>query len=251
MSIKLATIASGSNGNSSLVISGNTVLMSDCGISFKRVTEGLSSLGVSSPDALLVTHSHTDHVGGALAVAKKFDIPIYMTSGTKAECQSVPDEYIKEITPGVSFSIGEIDVTPFGISHDTSSPVAFTFLNENTKAAIMTDTGIVTDEMIESLKGAESIIIESNHDEKMLFNGTYPYFLKKRISGKFGHMSNELCATVCKHLAANGTKNFILSHLSEHNNTEELAFQCTDSLLKAANINYTLKVAKKNVPIFL
>ena len=251
MSITLSTIASGSSGNSNLIVSGNTVIMSDCGISLQKALAGLFELGITAPAALLISHSHTDHTKGAALIAKKFDIPVYLTEETKKECSFIPDEFVKLIHPEESFDILGLSILPFSVSHDTSSPVAFTFTDNIEKAAVITDTGIMTDKMFSHIKGSKSIIIESNHDEKMLFEGPYPYFLKKRISGDKGHMSNKLCAAVCKNLAESGTRNFLLAHLSEHNNTEELAFICADTALDKTGLNYNLKVAKKDIPICL
>ena len=251
MSIVLSTVSSGSSGNSNIIASGNTVIMSDCGISLKKALAGLSTLGIKSPDALLVTHSHSDHIKGASLIAKKFDIPIYLTEETLKECSSIPKEYANIIHPGEVFNIKSIDILPFSVSHDTASPVAFTFTDKDSKASVITDTGIMTEDMFNNLKYSESIIIESNHDEKMLAEGPYPYFLKKRISGNKGHISNRVCASVCKALAESGTKKFLLAHLSEHNNTEELAMECTSASLSATCCNYTLKIAKKDVPITL
>ncbi len=251
MSFHLATIASGSSGNSNLIISENTLIMSDCGISGKKVFAGLNHLGLKAPDALLLTHSHSDHVKGAYILAKKFDIPIYATKETFRDCSFIPGEYMKEIVPGKSFNISGVSVMPFQVSHDTASSVAYTFSKDNTKVAVMTDTGVVTEEMYSHLKGAESIIIESNHDEKMLMEGPYPYFLKRRISGDKGHMSNNLCAAIAKRLLNDGTEHFMLAHLSEHNNTETLAFGASTEALSETGLSYTLKIAKKDEPSVL
>ena len=213
MSIRLATIASGSSGNSNLIISENTVIMSDCGISGKKFFSGLSELGLNAPDALLITHSHSDHTKGANIICKKFDIPVYMTKETYQECTFIPEEYVKFIVPDEEFTVSGIKIHPFSISHDTKSPVAYTFTKDGDKASVITDTGIFTNEMFSHIKGSESIIIESNHDEKMLMEGPYPYFLKKRIAGNKGHMSNSLCASVVSELLKNGTHNFMLAHL--------------------------------------
>ena len=249
MSITLSTIASGSSGNSNLIVSGNTVIMSDCGISLKKALSGLYELGITKPDALLISHSHSDHVKGAALIAKKFNIPIYLTEETKKECTAIPDDCTIIIRPGESFNISGVNILPFSVSHDTASPVAFSFSDNDDKASVITDTGIMTEEMFNHIKGSKSIIIESNHDEKMLYEGPYPYFLKKRIAGNKGHMSNTLCASVCKSLAESGTEKFLLAHLSEHNNTEELARECTTEVLSATGLKYILKIAKKDLPI--
>lgn len=248
MSLNLATIASGSSGNANLIISENTVIISDCGISGKKFFSGLDSLGIKAPDALLLTHSHTDHTKGVPLICKKLNIPVFTTRETYSECSFIPGEYVNFITPGEEFSVSDVKILPFSVSHDTKKPVAYTFHTESDKASVITDTGIFTEEMFDYIKGSKSVIIESNHDEKMLMEGPYPYFLKKRIAGNKGHMSNSLCASVCRALAESGTKNFLLAHLSEHNNTEELARECTKTALDEAGIDYVLRVAKKDAP---
>ena len=171
MSIALATIASGSSGNCNIITSGNTVIMSDCGISGKKALAGLSSLCLHAPDAILISHSHTDHIKGAYTVAKKFDIPVYITNETLDECVSLPKEITVEISPEKAFSISDLTIKPFSVSHDTKLPLAYTFQTKTEKAAVITDTGIITEQMLAELRGSKSIIIESNHDEKMLMDG--------------------------------------------------------------------------------
>ncbi len=248
MSFKIGTIASGSSGNSSIILSGNTFIMTDCGISLKKAMEGLSELGISQPDALLITHPHTDHIKGAHILAKKFDIPVYTTEETKKECILIPKEQFITVKEGESFYINDVSVTPFASSHDTPSSLGFTFTTSFSKVSILTDTGLVTEEMFSYLKGSEGVIIESNHDEEMLKNGPYPYFLKARIKSEKGHLSNLDCAKVCRELLLSGTKNFLLAHLSEHNNTEDLAFNSTFNTLRELNFPFNLKIAKKSTP---
>ncbi len=248
MSLSIGTIASGSSGNSSVILSGNTFIMTDCGISLKKALEGLSALGLFAPDALLITHPHSDHIKGAHLLAKKFDIPVYITEETKKDCVLIPDEQFVTIKSGESFYIKNILVTPFNTSHDTPSSLGFTFEAEGDKASILTDSGIVTEEMFSFIKGSKSIIIESNHDEAMLDNGPYPQFLKVRIKGKCGHLSNKACSEACKKLLLSGTENFLLAHLSEHNNKEELAFKENFEALSSLNIPFNLKIAKKSTP---
>ncbi|MDO5479156.1 MAG: MBL fold metallo-hydrolase [Clostridia bacterium] len=251
MSLTLATIASGSSGNANLIISENALIMSDCGISGKKVFSGLEALGLKSPDALLITHSHSDHTKGANIICKKYNIPVYMTKETYSECSFIPEEFVRFILPDEEFTISGIRIHPFSVSHDTKNPVAYTFSTTDDKASVVTDTGIFTSEMFSHIKGSKSIIIESNHDEKMLLEGPYPYFLKRRIAGDKGHMSNRLCASVASALLKNGTKNFMLSHISEHNNTEALAFSESDKTLSETGLPYTLRIAKKDVPTVL
>lgn len=248
MSLFLGTIASGSSGNSSVISYKNTFIMADCGISLKKALEGISALGLSHPDALLITHPHSDHIKSAHTIAKKFDIPVYATEETKKDLTLIPDGQFITIKSGEPFYINDILVTPFDTSHDTASSLGFTFYADCHKASLLTDTGIVTDLMLSFMKGSKSVIIESNHDEEMLNNGPYPPFLKARIRGKKGHLSNRDSAKISRELLLTGTKNFLLAHLSEHNNKDELAFNETYASLSSLNIPFNLKVAKKSTP---
>lgn len=248
MSLSLFSIASGSKGNCYLIASGHTLLMSDCGISFKKAAEGLSALGFTRPDALLLTHSHTDHVRSAALIAKTYDIPVYLTAGTAGEVPSLSDLPLSYIAPGTPFTVGGITAEAFSVSHDTAEPVAYTYSDGGDKASVMTDTGIVTGEMEDKLRGSSSVIIESNHDEKMLKNGPYPPFLKARILGEYGHLENGCCARLCRLLSESGTSRFLLAHLSEHNNTPALARSATEAALSGA---YTLKIADSSTPLAL
>ncbi len=248
MSFKIGTIASGSSGNSAVILSGNTFIMSDCGISLKSTLYGINELGLKAPDALLITHPHSDHIKGAHLLAKKFDIPFYATEETIRDCPLLPREQFVPIKPGKSFHINDVWVTPFDTSHDTPSSLGFTFKDSSDKVSILTDSGEVSDFMLSFLSGSSKVIIESNHDEKMLALGHYPEFLKRRIKSKKGHLSNSDCAKVCRELLLKGTSGFLLAHLSEHNNTEELAFNSAFDTLSQLNTPFTLKIAKKSTP---
>lgn len=250
MKISLSSIASSSKGNCYIISAGSTVIMSDCGISIKKIEEGLSLLALPRPDALLLTHSHVDHIKSAKAVIKRFSLPTYITEQTFFEGGFPTREGFKTIVPGTPFTVGSIGITPFSLYHDAAA-VGFIFETDDDKAALITDTGIVTEEMLSLVYGASSVIIEANHDTSMVMNGSYPEFLKKRILGGHGHLSNDDCAEACRCLLRHGTRSFLLAHLSQNNNTPEAAFTCVDSLLKESGGSYTLKTAYAAAPCTL
>mgnify|MGYP002517883140 FL=1 len=250
MKLSLYSISSSSSGNCYAVSSGETSILSDCGISLKKITSGLSELGVGSLGALLISHAHSDHIKCADAVMKKFGVPLYITKDALKESGLSFSGEVNIITPEVPFSVGNIKVTPFSVSHDAST-VAFTFEAESDKASLITDTGVMTDGMLSHLKGSSSVIIEANHDVSLLMSGSYPYFLKARIKGERGHLSNDDCAKACLSLLNDGTTSFMLAHLSSQNNTPETAFGTVDAVLSRSGKKYTLKTALKNAPCAL
>ena len=250
MNISLYSIASSSSGNCYAVSDGETAILSDCGISLKRILSGLSSLGVPQIKALLITHAHGDHIKSAEAVIKNLNIPLYITKDALSESGLSVTGEVNIIAPETPFAVGGITVTPFSVSHDASA-VAFTFETDSDKASFITDTGIITKAMLSHLKGSSGVIIEANHDVELLKSGSYPYFLKARIKGERGHLSNDDCAEACLYLLNEGTKSFMLAHLSSQNNTPETAYNTVNARLSQSGKTYTLKTAQKSVPCAL
>ena len=225
----ICPIASGSKGNSYLITNGNTNILLDCGISLKSLKLGLNSFGKSPEDlsAIVVTHEHSDHTKGIGTAIRRHNIPVYATLETwRAMYQPltpIPDDAIKVIEKEKSFTIGGIKICAFPISHDAADPVGYSFSFGGKKISTVTDTGIVTEEILEAIKGSGIALIESNHDRNMLMIGKYPLPLKQRISGNKGHLSNEAAGTLAQILVKSGTKKLLLGHLSEENNYPELA----------------------------
>lgn len=251
MMTTLASLASGSSGNCHLIRFGDICFLSDCGISARSALQRLKMLNVPRVHAIFVTHSHIDHIRSVGRLAHQLGVPIYMSYGTAEELSAVPKEAIVCFHPGDSLSVSGITVKSFPVFHDTSSPVAYTFSDSGDKAAVITDTGDVDEDMCRELDGSSGIIIEANHDLDMLKNGPYPRFLQERIAGPFGHLSNDRCASICRRLCAGGTSKFLLAHLSEKNNTPTLAFSAVDKQLKESGCAYTLKVAARDNPCVL
>lgn len=231
--MRLCSIASGSSGNCIYVGSEATHLLVDVGISGKRTETGLSSLGVSPRDldGILITHEHADHIAGIGVMARKYQVPIYATCGTiKAmkECSSIgriDENLLVEIQADKKLTIKDIVVNPMRISHDAAEPVAYRFSYGSKKVAICTDLGVYNDYTVECLKGMDALLLEANHDVKMLQVGPYPYYLKQRILGDRGHLSNENSGKLLSRILHDKLKTIILGHLSKENNLPELAYE--------------------------
>ena len=248
----LCTLTSGSSGNCSLLSFDGTNILIDCGISGKRLGEHLAELGLSGDDidAILITHEHIDHISGAGVVSRRFDIPVYATCQTHMAMNlgKIKDENIRIIEPDRPFEIGGVGINAFCIPHDAAAPVGYRFYCGSKKLSVATDIGMMTDELLCSLSGSETIILEANHDIEMLKNGPYPERLKARILSTSGHMSNGLCADTALLLAQRGAKNIMLAHLSEQNNTLQLAHDAVAGRLSADGAeagDVRLKVASR------
>lgn len=232
------SLISGSSGNATLVSDGRTTILVDCGMSGKRLEQALASIHLSPKeiDAIFITHEHIDHTAGAGVVCRRYQLPVYATAGTwqGMSLGKIPDGCIQTISAGSSFAVGSIGVEPFSISHDANEPVGFRFATDKKTYAIATDTGVMTDEIRRHLLGTDAVLLESNHDLDMLLYGTYPYPLKRRIQSAQGHLSNEDCAKTAVELAAGGTRHIMLGHLSQENNTPEIAYKTVENALRTA-----------------
>lgn len=229
------SLISGSSGNASLIKNEDTTILIDCGLSLKRLSEILYKFDINCTDidALLITHEHSDHIIGAGVLSRKFDIPIYATRETHEAMNIgvIKDYNIKEINPSLDFEIGSIGINTFHISHDAINPIGYSFYDKERKYSILTDTGIITDEILKSIHNSDYIMLEANHDVDMLMYGKYPFSLKKRILSDLGHMSNDYAAKVAIDLLENNTKNIMLSHLSDNNNTPDIAYKTVHNAL--------------------
>lgn len=250
------SLVSGSSGNCSLISDGKTTVLCDCGLGIRRLEELLKSIGIS-PDnlsAILITHEHSDHIKGAGVVSKKYGLPVFATEQTHNAMKNcgISDENIKYISPGKDFEIGTLGIKPFSIPHDAIDPVGYSFFYGNNKLSIATDIGHMNDYIFENIKGSIAVILESNHDITMLKNGRYPEFLKRRISGNFGHLSNNDAAQTALNLLESGTKHIMLAHLSNDNNTPKAALLETAELAKKSGIiagkDFSLSVANRYLP---
>ena len=231
--MRMMSIASGSSGNCTLVEQNDTVILVDAGISLKRIEEGLNAAERTGRDisGILITHEHNDHIKGLGVLLRKYDIPVYTTEGTIrgiSACRNMgkyDGSLFREVGKNDIISIGDIEVRFHPISHDAREPVCFSFHAGSSKAVVATDIGCYDDNLSQFLMNSDCMLIEANHDVHMLEVGPYPYELKRRILGEFGHLSNDSSGKLIKSLLNNHIKGLMLGHLSKENNFEELAYE--------------------------
>ncbi|MDE6910714.1 MAG: MBL fold metallo-hydrolase [Lachnospiraceae bacterium] len=231
--MRMCSIASGSSGNCIYIGTDATHLLVDAGISCKRTVEGLNQLGLTGKDidGVLITHEHSDHIGGLGVLCRKFGIPIYATEGTITAIKKVSnlgaidDSLFRAVRADEKFILKDITVNPMKISHDAAQPVAYRFQYGSRRMAVATDLGMYDEYTVESLRGMDALLLEANHDINMLQVGPYPYALKQRILGKKGHLSNEHSGRLLSRLLHDDLKTVFLGHLSKENNMAELAYE--------------------------
>lgn len=251
--MKLTSIASSSEGNSIFVGTDQTKLLVDCGISAKRVEAALEELDLTVPefDGILVTHEHTDHIKGLGVIARRYQLPIFATCKTidaifeYKNLGKVDKALFQPIEKDQPFWLGDIQVEASSIWHDAADPVCYSFYSDGIKASIATDLGDYDEYLIEKIQNPDILFVEANHDVNMLQVGKYPYYLKRRILGSHGHLSNERCAQLIDDVAGANTQKVYLGHLSKENNYEKLAYETVKvSLHNHAGL--PLEVAKRN-----
>lgn len=249
---KVCQLFSGSSGNSIYIASQGTKILVDAGVSAKRLTGALDSIGENPQEltAILVTHEHSDHIKGIRVFAKKYNIPVFAEENVLEKLYDGG-----HITDGVTadkisdnMELGGIEIQPFHNSHDSIACVGYRLnLKDGRSVSVCTDTGYVTDEAKDKITGSDLVFLESNHEVTMLENGPYPYQLKQRILSSKGHLSNDACSEFALELVKSGTTRLVLSHLSRENNYPTLAYQTTLSKLcdngLTENVDFRLKVS--------
>lgn len=257
------TLASGSSGNAILVGEGNRNLLVDCGISGKSLLHNLSQLNILNTEieGIVVTHEHVDHIRGVGVLARKLKIPIYATSGLW-EAMSPSLGKIAEnqrIEVRDSFSCAGLDVLLYPTSHDSRESYGLKVSRprqedkEALAVGIATDSGRITEEMHRHLKGCDAFVVEANYDDQMLKFGSYPAYLKKRISGHYGHLENKQLAEGLLEWMTENTQRIVLAHLSEENNTPEIALSTVMRILRDSNrsreyMDVQVQVAPRHSP---
>ena len=237
MSLQFASLGSGSSGNSTLVRVDDTLLLVDVGFSAKAITERLATLDINPADlnAILVSHEHSDHVKGLSVLSRKHNIPVWLTRGTYQKLKDKKLPCVEFIHPHGSFCIGDAKITPFPIPHDAAEPCQYIVGDGKRRVAIATDMGFVTEYVYDQLTGIDALLLEANYDGQMLSNGSYPWALRKRIDGNYGHLSNDQSATLAAALEHGGLQKLCLGHLSENNNTPDTALDSVANRLRRAN----------------
>jgi len=224
---RFSSLGSGSRGNATLVQSGSTCVMLDCGFSEKQARQRLEQQGLefSAVSAIVVTHEHSDHINGVGAVARKHNIPVYMTRGTAAQGRHGEVPQLNLIDVHDRFEIGDIELQAYPVPHDAREPVQFTFSDGAHRLAILTDTGSSTPHIEQMISGCHALMLECNHDKEMLANGPYPERLKQRVGGRYGHLSNCQSREILASLDTSLLQHIVAAHISDKNNTAEKACQ--------------------------
>ena len=241
MGLSFCSFSSGSSGNCYLVRSRETAVLVDAGISTKRIMEGLAQTETPAENlaALLLTHEHSDHIRSLKTLTKRQkDMHVYANEGTWSALETeLSSERRKAFRNGEAFQIGSILVKAFSVSHDAADPVGFTFCADGRQVSIVTDTGYISEEVIGEVIDADLLILEANHDVDMLRIGRYPWFLKQRILGETGHLSNESAGRLLVRLLSERQKErrILLAHLSRENNFPEMAYQTVKNILEEEN----------------
>ena len=224
--MRFTCLGSGSAGNALVVECGRTRLMMDCGFGIAETKERLERVGLGPSDlcGIVVTHEHGDHLGGVAAFAAKHAIAVYLTRGTS---QWLPEDFPKAllriIDSHTSFAVQDLCVEPFPVPHDAREPVQYVFGDGNVRLGVVTDLGCSTHHVAQKLSGCHALVIECNHDLDLLWNGSYPFALKQRVAGRFGHLDNRSAAALVRDLERSSLRHIIAAHLSQQNNTPALA----------------------------
>lgn len=228
---KFCSLFSGSSGNSLFVQTDTTKLLIDCGESAKKIVNSLSEIDINIEDinAILITHEHIDHVKALGTISKKYNIPVYTNIETlnamPEQKNKIDNDNIHIFDFSNDFFIGDLRIHPFSIPHDAANPCGFNIYNNEKKISIATDIGHITPEIITNLENSSFLMLESNYDPNILKCSPYPYHLKERISGPYGHLSNSVAGQTISHLLTTGLKTAMLGHLSKENNFPELAYK--------------------------
>jgi phosphoribosyl 1,2-cyclic phosphodiesterase len=236
--MRFASLGSGSDGNGLLVECGTTRILVDCGFNITETTRRLARLGLEPGDlaAILITHEHDDHAGGVGRLARRYDLPVYLTYGTLVAMgrrgSMIP--HLNLIDSHTPFAIGDLEVHPYPVPHDAREPSQFVFSDGDRRLGLLTDTGDSTPHIQRMLSGIDALVLECNHELDLLMNGPYPPSLKRRISGRLGHLDNATAARILGGIDCSRFQHFIAAHLSAQNNTPDLARAAMSAALNCA-----------------
>lgn len=223
--MRFASLGSGSKGNATLVQCGDTLLMIDCGFSVRETTRRMLSLGLTPQQltAILVTHEHGDHCSGVAPLSRKYQIPVHLTHGTAGAGRCEKSHQLCCFNAGDTFRLGDITVAAITVPHDAAEPCQFRLDGAGRSLGVLTDLGCITPHVANSYGSCHSLMLEFNHDTKMLQAGRYPPHLKRRVGGDWGHLNNEQAASLLRQLDAASLENLVIAHISENNNSRARA----------------------------
>ena len=233
--LKFASIASGSNGNCYYLEKDEDVILVDAGISARQIVNRMANLGLSMSrvKGLFISHEHADHVCGVDVLSRRFSLPVFMTRKTYASYgRPISASLLNYFSPGEQIEIGGMRISAFLKNHDAAEPCSFMVSSAGWNVAVMTDIGLQCPNVVAHLRDADAIILEANYDEEMLKKGPYPAYLKARIASNVGHLSNTQAAMIAMEHASPRLKHIVLAHISENNNTPELALLAFDQAIR-------------------
>lgn len=223
--MRFCALGSGSRGNALLIQARKTCLMIDNGFSVRETERRLARLSVNPEHikAILVTHEHSDHINGVGAFARKYQLPVHATRGTHAchRLGELPD--CRFVNSHQGFSIGDVNIEPFPVPHDASEPCQFVFSDGRRRLGLLTDTGCCTPHIEQRLSGLDALVLECNHDVTLLEQGDYPYSVKQRVAGDYGHLNNEQAAGILQCIDTSSLQHIVAAHISEKHNTPAMA----------------------------
>ena len=224
--MRILSLGSGSKGNATLVESENACLLIDCGFSVVELTRRMALQGrhPEQLSAILVTHEHSDHIRGVFPLARRYALPVYLTPGTltaaRASLVKVNSELrLQGIDTHLDFQIEDITVSPVAVPHDAREPVQFICRKQGKSLGILTDLGSITAHVIEAYRHCDGLLLEANHDRSMLVDGPYPYPLKQRVAGDWGHLNNAQAAGLVARIGTDRLQGVVIGHMSEQNNS--------------------------------
>lgn len=235
--MRFSLLGSGSEGNALVVQVGQTRVLLDCGFTLTETVSRLARLGLQAEqlDGIVVTHEHGDHISGVARLARKFNIPVWLTHGTlRTQNASFATLSVTEINPHLAFTIGEVQVQPYPVPHDAAEPVQYVFSDGTLRLGVLTDTGSSTPHIESTLSGCHALVLECNHDARMLAEGDYHYNLKQRVGGRYGHLNNDDAAALLARLDNSRLQHIVAAHLSRKNNAVELAVTALSGALGCA-----------------
>lgn len=247
--MRFSLLGSGSRGNAVLVEEGNSCVMVDCGFSAREAQRRLALLGKQIEDisAILVTHEHSDHIRGVDVLAKKHKTPLWMTQGTLDGASINEGLSVNVLEAGTPVEIGDLFIEPYTMPHDANEPCNYVFGNGDRRLGMVTDIGSETAQVRRYLSGCDALLLECNHDETMVNESEYPYFLKQRILDDYGHFSNEQAGNLLSNIDYSGLQHIVALHLSEKNNDEQLVRDVLSRVLGCEN-NW-IGIAQQNTPL--
>ena len=247
LAVELTILGSGSSGNAAVLSTERTRLLLDAGLSKRETLKRLETVGLPPGgfSGILVSHEHADHAAHLAALAAELDVPVYLSEGTADALPDAPSlPKLERFRPGQRLTIGDIEVLPFAVPHDAREPVAFRFTAQGVRIGFAVDLGYLTSLAKEQLRGCDLLLLEANHDVELLRRGPYPWFIKQRVMSRLGHLSNEALAGYLEHDFDGSAAVLVLAHLSENNNSPEMARLAVEQALERRCVRFPLSLTR-------